>query len=262
MASESVGAKGACLPATRVIGPKLSLEPGAEAHPSRPCSHSSCCDDAAAQMFTCVVVPMRIAFPAMFDEDVTSEWKATSWNIIDIFIEWYFVLGVVLNFFTGYWLDGRLITKVTLISRKYVVGWFWVDMISSIPVDTICAYESGACEPLIRLNKVLRVLRLYKVVGMIRRSKYWQSKLDPAMMKLFELIFFLVLAWHYIGSLWWYVGDAYGRPVVERLRVLDVNLHAGAYELPAGDPLLTDSSMHYLAGFHWAIMMTVRAPSP
>ena len=40
------------------------------------------------------------------------------------------------------------------------------------------------------------------VVGMIRRSKGMQRRMDPAMMKLIELILFLCLAWHYIGCFW------------------------------------------------------------
>lgn len=51
---------------------------------------------------------------------------------------------VVLNFFTGYHtFDGQLIMKFDMISRKYVRGWFWVDSISSIPIDTIALMSKG-----------------------------------------------------------------------------------------------------------------------
>eukprot|EP00325_Prymnesiales_sp_UTEX-LB-985_P007184 CAMPEP_0174696820 /NCGR_PEP_ID=MMETSP1094-20130205/2876_1 /TAXON_ID=156173 /ORGANISM="Chrysochromulina brevifilum, Strain UTEX LB 985" /LENGTH=860 /DNA_ID=CAMNT_0015893685 /DNA_START=37 /DNA_END=2619 /DNA_ORIENTATION=- len=208
-------------------------------------------------MFTCVVVPVRIAFPMTFGENDDNLWNPTGWNIFDIFIEWVFVIGVVLNFFTGYHRDGQLVMKVPRIARVYLLGWFWVDAFSSIPVDTIGALAQGARDyPVLRLNKVSRVLRLYKVVGILRRSKWAQRRLDPAMMKLFELIFFLVLAWHYIGCIWWYVGESYRRPIAERLRVLDATMFTEMTELEDGEPLLNDTTMHYLSGFYWAVMMT------
>ena len=102
-------------------------------------------------MFTCAIVPLRIAFPTIFDA------SETAWNAVDIFIEWCFVGGVVVNFFTGFTRDGQLIMKPRLIWRNYLYGWFTIDFISSLPVDTTAQIWDGASSPLIRLNKVFRV---------------------------------------------------------------------------------------------------------
>jgi len=108
-------------------------------------------------------------------------------------------------------------------------------------------------QPLLRLNKVLRVARLYKVIGVLRRSKQMQRRIDPALMRLFELIIFLVLAWHYIGCFWWYVGDMCQRSAEERLRVLDANLFTSPETSQHDASSLT---MQYLASVYWAVMMS------
>lgn len=107
-------------------------------------------------ILTCGVVPLRIAFPQMFDA------QRVLWDVIDIFIEWSFVFGVVLNFFTGYVTsDGQLVMRARMIARRYLRGWFIIDAFSSIPVDTFGVLV-GDVNPIVRLNKVFRIARLYK----------------------------------------------------------------------------------------------------
>lgn len=71
--------------------------------------------------------------------------------------------------------------------------------------------------------------------------------------RLFELIIFLVLAWHYIGCFWWYVGDMCQRSAEERLRVLDANLFTSPETSQHDASSLT---MQYLASVYWAVMMS------
>lgn len=48
----------------------------------------------AWQMYTCVLVPLRIAFPEMFNGEGRAGWDA-----IDILIEWCFMAGVSISAF-------------------------------------------------------------------------------------------------------------------------------------------------------------------
>jgi hypothetical protein len=127
-------------------------------------------------------------------------------------------------------------------------------------------------------------------MGLLRQNRSLRRYIEPSTMKIFELLLFLVLAWHYIGCFWWALGDSYGRPVLERLRVLDssagfakaaacaealgVDTFAGgdaamggldgsdeaaaeaAAEAASVEPLLTDYASHYLASVYWAVLMT------
>ena len=54
-----------------------------------------------------------------------------------------------------------------------------------------------------------------------------------------------MLAWHYIGCFWWALGDSYGRPVLERLRVLDSS--AGFAQAAACTEVLSLGKMDALA---------------
>ena len=208
-------------------------------------------------VFTCFVVPMRIGFPVMFSN------VPVLWDAIDVFIEWYFVLSIACNFFTGHYdHTGRLVTSLAPIAKKYLRGFFWIDVISSIPLDTLYLAQGSSPHPLLRLNKIFRVVRLYYVVSAMRRSKRMQRKVDPGVMKLLELAMFLLLAWHYIGCFWWYIGDLHKRPVHERLRTLDANLFLSIDNPNYDDPKSNDPTLHYLASCYWAVMMTTGLNAP
>ena len=198
-------------------------------------------------VFTCCLVPLRIAFPQLFEDD------ADAWLAADIFVEWYFFVGVILNFFTGYRnRDGVLILNLNKIAEKYLKGWFMLDMLSSIPFDTISvAVGPDAISTVLRLNKVLRVARLFKVVGLLRQNKMIRRYVGTSTMKLVELTLFLILAWHYFGCFWWAIGDAFQRSKLERLRVID---QSAAFDEDAAEQ--ADFGLQYLAAFYWAVLMT------
>ena len=70
---------------------------------------------------------------------------------------------VGLNFFTGYRRDGVVVMKVSAIAKRYVRGWFVIDFVSSIPFDTFGVIMGDDVSDGLRMNKLLRVLRLFKV---------------------------------------------------------------------------------------------------
>jgi hypothetical protein len=214
-------------------------------------------------VFTCCVLPLRIAFPILF-----SGTHEPFWNGLNIFIEWYFVLDVILNFFTGFRTrEGALDFRLSSIAKHYLRGWFLVDMMSSIPLDTISHATGVEVNIVLRLNKTLRVARLMRVMAILRANKSVRSYIDPAVMKLFQLILFLLLAWHYVGCFWWALCTAFDRPIVERLRVLDPMMQCTDDTLleptlipcdaiEVSDVPLVGIGDCYLAAFYWAVFMS------
>ena len=86
------------------------------------------------------------------------------------------------NFFTGY-LDetDTVILKQKPIVLKYLRGWFWIDFISSIPLDTVLkvvrekdAKETKFSGSETNLRKVMRLLRFAKVVRLLRASRIFR----------------------------------------------------------------------------------------
>ena len=147
----------------------------------------------------------------------------------------------------------QVIMKFNLIAKNYIKGWFLVDGISSIPFDTASLIFSFDLPQLLKMNKVLRLPRLFKAMRTIRQSKnfvMWLQRMqvDAAAIRLFELVLVLVLGWHYIGCFWWYFSSKTRTPA-STLAVLGADC-----EMQCVDDAAV--SLEYLASFYWAIMMT------
>ena len=191
--------------------------------------------------FSSVLAPMRIAWPNLVDSAMM--------DVCDVLIDVVFVGGVVINFFTGYRADGAVVMNKGHIARNYLRGWFTIDAISSIPFESLIVFTGVYLHPVLTMNKLLRLLRLFKIMRFLRQSKTITKYVDATLIRLFELVLFLLLFWHYVGCLWWYIGD--DRSIVERGLVLGYNPTVG---VPGEE--VYPVSIQYLASFYWAIMMT------
>eukprot|EP00966_Prymnesium_polylepis_P312689 7225618-Prymnesium_polylepis.1 len=80
-----------------------------------------------------------------------------------------------------------------------------------------------------------------------------QSHVDASSLRLLQLILGLMLTWHYIACMWWFIGDEYGRTQTERLLVLGTNIDTN-HTYGVG--------MEYLAAYYWAIFMTTGLNCP
>jgi len=197
--------------------------------------------------WTCVIVPLKLAFDDWF--------ASAAWRTLDVVIDTFFLWGVAFNFFIGYRRDdgGMVELDRRKIAKRYLKGWFFIDSVSSIPFDSMDTW--GLRIPSIfKLNKVLRILRLFKAINRLCRSKMianftkkYMFFINPAVIRLFELVMVVILIWHYIGCLWWYVARESGMPTETRLLVLQIV--GDVSELPNG-------LVQYLAAFYWATMMT------
>ena len=99
-------------------------------------------------IYVAYVVPFRVGMqePAVY-----------LWFALDLVIDAYFWVDIVANFFTSYMNDetGAEEYQMDKIRAKYLQGWFWIDIIASIPLDSIerindgsfvCSFEREGCE--------------------------------------------------------------------------------------------------------------------
>ena len=109
---------------------------------------------------TCLIVP----FQASFDSQNSMRWVFT------YFFDVLYLVDVSLRFFVGYFSKGTLITDRSLIRRRYLRGMFIPDLLTLIPLDLL-AFGVGThlrwhqTLTLLRLNRILRVLRLLSFFG-------------------------------------------------------------------------------------------------
>ena len=83
--------------------------------------------------FVILVLPTRIAFNYDSDENGTEP----KWQAIYNFIDFMFLIDIVLTFFTSYTdeMQNIEITDRKLIASRYLRGFFILDLLSVVPFD-------------------------------------------------------------------------------------------------------------------------------
>lgn len=89
-------------------------------------------------VWNCFSLPFDVAFePEVMD--------GTFFSILNAFIDFSFAVDIVISFRTTYF-DSRTGDEVTnhkKIARNYLKSRFWIDLIATIPVDTIAEWITG-----------------------------------------------------------------------------------------------------------------------
>lgn len=104
---------------------------------------------------------------------------------LDLFVEVWFLLEIVLSFFTGVTRDGVYHDNLPFVAKTYVYsGAFAFDVVTSIPetmvemilrhqicVDGVARAETGAVSStrVVQLLRPLRIFRLMRVTGIVRK---------------------------------------------------------------------------------------------
>tara|TARA_B100000795_G_C22736724_1_gene413620 strand:- start:36 stop:1091 length:1056 start_codon:yes stop_codon:yes gene_type:complete len=148
----------------------------------------------------------------------------TGMVIFNWMVDVTFALDMVLNFFTGYHIEGgSLIKNKCFIATKYLKGWFVIDLFSTVPIDfiagaVISASGDASSEDLssqlraLKLIRGLRLLRLLKLARLFKLKKL-AAVLDdsdffhPAMIKVVSLLFKIVFVAHLLACFWFLVGS-------------------------------------------------------
>ena len=74
-----------------------------------------------------IAVPLRIAdFGSVKDAGL---------NYFDLATNLFFIVDIVLNFFTAYKEQGEIVFSKVKIRQRYLKSWFLVDVIASIPFE-------------------------------------------------------------------------------------------------------------------------------
>ncbi|XP_022331257.2 potassium/sodium hyperpolarization-activated cyclic nucleotide-gated channel 3-like isoform X8 [Crassostrea virginica] len=156
-----------------------------------------------------IILPVAISF---FNNDLTDEWIA--FNCIS---DTVFFLDIIINFRTGIILNDfadEIILDPKLIAKHYVKSWFFLDLVSTIPMDYIFLWwdaetdiyqmvHAGRALRILRLAKLLSLLRLLRLSRLVRYVQQWEEFLAVAgkFMRIFNLICLMLLLGHWNGCL-------------------------------------------------------------
>jgi hypothetical protein len=111
-------------------------------------------------------VPIEVAF--------LSHDQILSTQLIGAFFEAFFFIDIVLNFNLPIYnrANGSMIGSRAAIRHEYFKRWFWIDLISSLPLD-ICELSLGMDRILsvpgfFEIVRVIRILKIFKLLRLLR----------------------------------------------------------------------------------------------
>lgn len=188
------------------------------------------------------VIPLRIGF------NITQTFEGT---MVDLCFDFIFFIDIVVNFNTAF--EDRkteqLVNDRVKIAKHYLEFWFWLDLITTIPIDFIAQLATGGGGNLsaikaIRVLRLLRLLRLLKLYKLIDREKF-EKLVDPAVLNLIFLIGQILFICHIFSCFLHFIGIQEPADELNWLSNFDFR----------GESLST----RYIAAFYWSVqtMLTV-----
>lgn len=165
---------------------------------------------------TCIFTPIKLAF---IEEDYS---KVSVWIVIEYFIDFSFLIDIILNFFTAFYVDEFIIEDnrsvidyliyFQVIIRNYLTSWFLIDLIAIVPFDVFIKQGDNVN----RLSRFFRIGRLYRMIKMTRlirmlkiikdRKKFEKflqlSKYRGGIERLFFMILIFGIMCHIVACLW------------------------------------------------------------
>eukprot|EP00929_Paragymnodinium_shiwhaense_P106796 TRINITY_DN7250_c0_g1_i1.p1 TRINITY_DN7250_c0_g1~~TRINITY_DN7250_c0_g1_i1.p1 ORF type:complete len:794 (+),score=142.87 TRINITY_DN7250_c0_g1_i1:95-2476(+) len=136
----------------------------------RPDSRARCFWDAILMALCCYLVvslPFLVAFDAYIG-DATM----TGLDSLHLCIDLLFLFDVIINFRTGMTIGLQLVMQPRLVAVYYVKGWFFIDLLSSIPFEEVTQGAVPTFRPLklLKLAKLARILRFLKPLQEIQET--------------------------------------------------------------------------------------------
>ena len=123
----------------------------------------------AMSFFLMIMISIYMPLVISFDVDTSG-----TFDIFELFIDCWFTLEVVLNFFTAFYEKGILIVDLHKIFWNYLKSWLMIDLSSSVPVLVmfIISREKANDFQAMRSAKLLRVVRFARYARLIRLVKF------------------------------------------------------------------------------------------
>ena len=167
-------------------------------------------------VYYAVTVPVVIAF------STTQPWVAETskfGDAMNVVFTLIFALDIVLNFNTGYTEKGKMVVDHAKIAKNYFRFWFMIDFIATFPISEIytaaqksSGESTSSIKGLSNINRSLRLLRIFKLFRVFKISRIMKrvveyTKFNPPAIRLMQISFFMIFAWHWIASGYWLIAD-------------------------------------------------------
>jgi potassium voltage-gated channel Eag-related subfamily H protein 7 len=149
-------------------------------------------------IFTAWVTPFEVSF---------LDTRMNALFVINRFVDLAFVADMAVNFRLIFEdKEGTIILSKNLIARRYLRGWFTIDLLSILPFDIVGLTVNSTEVSQMKSMRLVRLLRLLKLLRVLRSSRIvsrWESQLGLSYASLACLKYAILLgtALHWIACL-------------------------------------------------------------
>jgi len=118
-----------------------------------------------------MITPMRLAFVKPGEEETMD------YLVINYFIDFLFFIDILVIFNTGFFDEYlRVIENRKEIAKKYLTGWFIIDIIAIVPFDLMTVLDGNNANGMVRFAKIPRLYKLVKLTRLVRVFKLVKQK--------------------------------------------------------------------------------------
>jgi hypothetical protein len=151
-------------------------------------------------LYCALTIPYFIAF----DQSDAFRWT-------DIAVDCMFFVDIIFSFVTAYEKDSaelefQLEVSLRVLAKRYVRGWFFLDVLGTVPFTEIMRDTVQGAEAYPRLIKIIRILRLLKLLRLSRFGKKATFikkflKLHVFVFRLVKFLVFFILLAHIMANI-------------------------------------------------------------
>ena len=132
---------------------------------------------------------------------------------LNSFIDLVFAFDILVNFRTTYYdresqdevKDPKQLAKEYIKTCSFTAPSFIIDFLSTVPFDTIALMFTESGSPILALFSLLKLVRITRLGRIIERMNVRQEM--KSALKLFELIFLIVVYIHVLACLWFVIAS-------------------------------------------------------
>jgi len=192
-----------------------------------------------------LVLYNSLSIPIEFGFETEQVYGLKVW---DALVDCMFILDILLQFDTAFYhKDGTLELDRRAIAKNYLVSWFPVDLVASIPVDWFLAEDNSSASAL-GAAKVPRLLRLGRLLKKLDQFTAART------IRVAHILLSVIMLAHWVACIWWKIGvsNSSGWPYSDA-----VLLNVDDWELDLND---IDLGKKYVTSMYWALTMVVKSP--
>lgn len=179
---------------------------------------------------------------------------------VDRALDIVFVKDMVIQFVTSYPEERegtvRWVRDRTKIVSHYLSGWFWTDLIATMPLDLIVEAACIENNQALRTVKVVRLARLFRLMKVGRIVKKWQAAwgVSYGQVDLMKFFFGTVMAVHWMSCMWGLLALSAQEAANPDARTWLTGLFEGKKMSDEEREFYSKPQRVYIISLYWAVM--------